>query len=229
LFFLSYSFPMVRSLPEHTVEAWVAMAISSMFPNARIWSPTPPNPRSGWDAGADLGDGKSFIFENKATELVKPGNDHVIEINPAQLDRYCDLSAQSRQSPIYYVLPDPPWFVIPRQGTPVPVEAANRIAAVPFKEWAWVVPCEELRDYLRGAHSIRTSALPRRGWSTLASFLKETKESRAGRKSEVDLTSDESSNSESMSGRESRNRDTLMAAFIPSTDLPNWNPESATP
>jgi hypothetical protein len=219
---------MVRSLPEHTVEAWVAMAISSTFPNARVWSPAPPNLRRSWDQAADLGEGKSFIFENKATELVKPGNDHVIEINPAQLDRYCDLSKESNQSPMYYVLPDPPWFVIPRQGTPVPVEAAHRTAPVPFKEWAWVVPCEELRNYLRGAHSIRTSALPRRGWSTLASFLKEMQECRAGRRSEVDLSADESSGSESFSGRESRNRDTLMAVFVPKQDLPKWDEGVAT-
>ncbi len=215
---------MVRSLPENTVEAWVAMAVAATFPNARIWSPAPPNQRSGWEQAADLGEGTSFIFENKATELVKPGNDHVIEINRAQLDRYCDLSAQYQQSPIYYLLPDPPWFAIPRQGTPVPVEAAHRIAPVPFKEWAWVVPCEELRDYLRGAHSIRTSVLPRRGWSTLASFLKEVKERRAGNRSEADLAG-EPHGSESSTGRESRSRDTLMAVFVPSVDLPNWRPE----
>jgi hypothetical protein len=220
---------MVRSLPEHTVEAWVAMAIGSTFPNARIWSPTPPNLRSGWDRGVDLGEGKSFIFENKATELVKPGNDHVIEINHPQLDRYCELTREANQLPIYYVLPDPPWFVIPRQDTPIPVESVHRISPVPFREWAWVVPCIELRDYLRGAHSIRTSVLPRRGWSTLASFLKEVKESRPARNSQVGESADERSNSELSSGRESRNRDTLMAVFIPKEDLPNWDGGVATP
>ena len=117
---------MVRSLPQYTVDAWVSVFIGSAFPHARIWTPTLRSLRIGWDQGA-LGDGKSFIFENKATELVKPGNDHVIEINHAQLDRYCDLTEKPNQSPIYYVLPDPPWFVLPRQDTPIPVEAARRI------------------------------------------------------------------------------------------------------
>jgi hypothetical protein len=222
LLFFSYSWRIVRSLPEHAVDAWVAVSICSTFPNARIWAPTPASLRDG-GSRAQLGEGRSFVLENKATELVKPGNDHVIEINRAQLDRYCELSGESNQSPIYYVLPDPPWFVVPRQDSPVPIEAAQRTTPVPFKEWAWVVPCHELRSYLGGTKSIRTSTLPRTGWSTLASFLKDVKESRPGRKSEVESSVDHPAESESSSGRELRNRDTLMAVFLPKEDLPNWD------
>lgn len=214
---------MVRSLPEHTVDAWVAVAICSTFPNARIWSPTPRNLRSGWDQAAELGDGKSFILEIKATELVKPGNDHVIEINRAQLDRYCSLTQEPDQSPIYYVLPDPPWFVVPSQTSPVPSEAARRTTPIPFKEWAWVVSCRELRTRLAGAHSIRTSTLPRTGWLTLASFLTEAKECRVGRRSQVEVSTDQPSDVGSSSSGELRSRDTLMAVFLPREDLPNWD------
>src|SRR5271170_4371037 len=94
---------------------------------------------------------------------------------------------------------------------------------VPFGDWSWVVPCVELRDYLRGAHSIRTSALPRTSWLTLASFLKGIKECRPVRRAPVDTSANELGDTESLSGRESRNRDTLMAVFIPKEDLPNWD------
>ncbi len=219
LIFFPYCGPIVRSLPEHTVDAWVAGAICSTFPHARIWAPTPRSLRSGWDQEAEQGEGVSFIFEIKATELVKPGNDHVIEINRSQLERYCALSEEPAQSPIFYVLPDPPWFSAPSQNTPVPGEATHRTGPTPFAAWTWVVSCSDLRGYLAGAHSIRTSTLAARGWPTLAGFLADAKESRVGRTSPRDAEPERPDVAEASSERELRSRDTLMAVFLPREDL----------
>lgn len=58
-----------RSLPERTVDAWVAASICGAFPNALIWGPT-QRVAENWDYGVSLGDGKVFILEDKATTPV---------------------------------------------------------------------------------------------------------------------------------------------------------------
>jgi hypothetical protein len=84
-----------RSLPERTVDAWVAIAICGVFPNARLWAPTQVIEDTNWDYGVSHGDGKIFIFEDKATTPVHrsrklPLDTHRIYIDREQLDWYCD-------------------------------------------------------------------------------------------------------------------------------------------
>jgi hypothetical protein len=51
---------------ERTVDTWVASAICSVFPDARIWDPTQAMRGRNWDrAFLPLGAGKVFIFEDK--------------------------------------------------------------------------------------------------------------------------------------------------------------------
>jgi len=84
-----------RSLPERTVDAWVAAYVSHRFPNALIWAPTQRLSDPNWDFGASLGNGKVFILENKATTPISrqrktPLETHRIQVDPDQLDWYCE-------------------------------------------------------------------------------------------------------------------------------------------
>ncbi len=62
---------MSASLPEQTVELWVAAVITVQFPNAQVWAPTPADLQH-FDVGARTG-GKLFILECKRTDPLKSG------------------------------------------------------------------------------------------------------------------------------------------------------------
>ena len=58
-------------MPERTVDTWVAAAICSVFPGARIWDPTQAMKGRNWDrAFVPLEAGMVFIFEDKGTTAV---------------------------------------------------------------------------------------------------------------------------------------------------------------
>ena len=53
------------------MDAWVASAICTAFPAARIWDPTQAMKGRNWDrAAALLGEGRVFLFEDKGTTPV---------------------------------------------------------------------------------------------------------------------------------------------------------------
>lgn len=79
----------MRSLPERTVDAWVAGVFCSRFASAHVWAPTQLAANGNWDYGMNLGNGKLFILEDKATQHVSRTtlpDTHRITIDPAQLD-----------------------------------------------------------------------------------------------------------------------------------------------
>jgi hypothetical protein len=177
-----------RSMPERTVDAWVASAVCSVFPDARIWDPTQMMKGRNWDrAFVPLEEGKAFIFEDKGTTAVtrtrkRPLQTHRIEIGAAQLDWYCDEVETASLLPVYYVLPRPPWNGGASSGH-VPQQATCRVTsnAGPFPQWAYVSRCTELRQQLSGRRSIDTDQLPLPGSTTLAEFFQDVRHGKATR------------------------------------------------
>lgn len=176
-----------RSMPERTVDAWVAAAICSVFPAARIWDPTQAMKGRNWDRASRLPEaGVVFIFEDKGTTAVTrtrnpPLQTHRIDIRADQLDWYCDVVEPESMIPVYYVLPRPPWNGGVSSGH-VPEQAACRVTSGggPFGEWAYVSRCTDLRQELSGRRSIDTDQLPLPGGMSLAEFLQEVRHGRAG-------------------------------------------------
>jgi hypothetical protein len=127
-----------RSMPERTVDTWVASAICSVFPDARIWDPTQAMRERNWDrAFLPLEAGKVFIFEDKGTTAVtrmrkRPLPTHRIEIGAAQLDWYSDEVEPASMIPVYYVLPRPPLNGGTGSGH-VPEQAICRITQTPVR------------------------------------------------------------------------------------------------
>src|ERR1700733_5312085 len=102
-----------RSTLERTADAWVASAICTAFPAARIWDPTQAMKGRNWDRAAALpGEGRVFLFEDKGTTPVPrkrkaPLQTHRIDIDCAQLGWYRDEVEPTQDVPVYYVLPKP--------------------------------------------------------------------------------------------------------------------------
>ncbi len=148
-----------KSLPERTLDLWVACAINDAFPNALIWAPTQNDIRraapQNWDAAAELAGSKTVLLENKAT--VASGPDHRIEIDKSQLERYLAKLDADGFDRLFYVLPSPPWQGNHGPG-PVPAEAANRSNVA---SWAHVFPACCLMLWLdaHGRNSVNTKEL----------------------------------------------------------------------
>lgn len=177
-------------MPERTVDTWVASAICSVSPDARIWDPTQAMKGRNWDrAFQPCDEGKVFIFEDKGTTAMtrtrkRPLQTHRIEIGAVQLDWYCDEVEPESMIPVYYVLPQPPWNGGGGSG-PVPEQAACRVAsdAGPFPQWAYVSRCTDLRRELElsGRRSVDTDQLPLPGCMKLAEFLQDVQHGKAGK------------------------------------------------
>ena len=175
-------------MPERTVDTWVASAICSVFPDARIWDPTPAMRGRNWDrAFLPLEAGKVFIFEDNGTTAVtrtrkRPLQTHRIDIGVAQLNRYCDEVEPASMIPVYYVLPRPPWNGGADSGH-VPEQAICRVTsdAGPFPQWAYVSRCTDLRQELCDRRSIDTDQLPLPGGMTLAEFFQDVRQGEAGK------------------------------------------------
>ena len=178
-----------RSMPERTVDTWVALAIHAAFPEARVWDPTQAMKGRSWDRSfLPREAGRVFIFEDKGTTAVartrkEPLQTHRIDIGPAQLDWYCDEVESASRIPVYYVLPRPPWNGA--GSGPIPDQAACRTASDdgPFAQWAYVSRCTDLRRELacRRRRSIDTDQLPMPGGMTLEEFLQHVRHGKAGR------------------------------------------------
>ncbi len=167
-----------RSLPERTVDAWVAIAISEIYPNARLWAPTQVIDDTNWDYGAFLGDGKILILEDKATTPVHrkrkaPLYTHRIRIDRDQLNWYCDDVEPNLTVPAYYVLPRPPWDGPPSGSDVVADQSITRTMSLagPFSLWTFVIRCSDLRTHLGVRDTVDTDTLPIPHSVTLQAFL----------------------------------------------------------
>jgi hypothetical protein len=233
-----------RSLPERTVDAWVSAVICATFPHARIWGPTQNIEETNWDYGLSLGDGKLLILEDKGTTAVlrkrkKPLDTHRIDIDVDQLTWYCDDVEPATGVPVYYVLPQPPWFGDSTGSKVVPNEAICRVdsRAGPFAEWAFISRSGDLRAELGSRHSIYTDQLPFTGASTLAEFFRRAQGCEVGKR--VSGSGEPSSliaKAPEQAGREPEavayqtdNPSQLqyvgsaLAVFLPAQDLPSWD------
>src|SRR4051794_38276421 len=118
---------MSRSLPERTVDAYVAIAITARFPGAAIWDLT--NTEGMWDHTL-ITAGKTLLFETKGNEE----GDNDISIDLDQLDDYLSRDI----APIvFYVLADPPGWSDVR----APIAPGPPARTWPsFPDWGYVVP-----------------------------------------------------------------------------------------
>lgn len=159
-----------RSLPEHTVDCWVAAAIITYYPDAFVWAPTQLGDDN-WDVAFGSEPGKTFILEDKATipGYTDDKDDHHVQINIEQLENYSTYPV-----PVYYVIPDPPWPATSTAGTlaptaPVPNEAGCRNVHVDhpaFIDWARVIEAADLNNmhpaFERRPGVLATSTKPKR-------------------------------------------------------------------
>lgn len=233
-----------RSLPERTVDAWVAAAICRTFPGAHLWAPTQVPSDANWDYGASLGDGKVLILEDKATTPVRrkrkaPIETHWIDVPRSQLDWYCDHVEPALNVPVFYVLPAPPWRGEPTGSVVVPDQAVCRIASThgPFEQWAYVVRSTDLRAYLGHRRGLETDELPIPASQTLAAFLEGIRRCEYGRRvsglgegvnaamkgdEQGDVASVDVSQRRSRSDSSDRRMGSALGVFLPAADLPSW-------
>jgi len=233
-----------RSLPERTVDAWVSSAVCATFPRARIWGPTQNIEETNWDYGLSLGDGKLLILEDKGTTGVlrkrkKPLDTHRIDIDINQLAWYCDQVEPTTGVPVYYVLPQPPWFGGSTGSEVVPDQAICRVdsAAGPFAEWAFISRSSDLRTELGSRRSIYTDQLPFPGASTVAEFFRRVQQCEIGKRisgsgepssliakapEQVDREPDSAAHRTDNPNR-LQYVGSALAVFLPARDLPGWD------
>jgi hypothetical protein len=155
---------MPSTLPERTVDAWVATYLARRFPKVELWAPTQ---RSTPDFDLAARTGKFFIVEHKAP--YDRSGAHWIDISLEQLWRYCQDPLLSYA--VRYVLPVPPYppsAAEPRRRTPLVADAVmppasvtrlagHRWGRVPSWDWFWVVAPRHLWGWLS---ALRAPALP---------------------------------------------------------------------
>lgn len=122
---------MARSLPERTVDAFFAVALTQRFPSAGLWDPT--NTPGSWDHTA-IAAGKTLLVESKGNE--RGTND--IEVDLPQLRAY----VRSYVAPlVFYLFADPPGWNDFRE----PIAPGFSATTWPnFAEWAYVTPAAAL-------------------------------------------------------------------------------------
>jgi hypothetical protein len=113
---------MSASIPERTVESWLALELESWFPGLRLWAPT-QSAIGNWDVAAH-GAGKLLILECKGCDPLAAG--HSVSINMPQLQRYATGGEfADLRDHVFYVLPAPPWAgPAPTPGAPFAPPAA---------------------------------------------------------------------------------------------------------
>jgi hypothetical protein len=133
---------MSSSIPERTVESWLAVELEVWFPSVRLWAPT-QSAAGNWDL-ATQGAGKLLIFECKGCDPLKAG--HSVPINMPQLERYAiGPEFENVREHLFYVLPAPPWKG-PAPSPPAPFRPAaalpaahadHRLGGVAGGCWEW--------------------------------------------------------------------------------------------
>jgi hypothetical protein len=183
---------MSTSVPENTVDAWVAHEVLVRLPGAWVWLPTQrsgPNPH---DLAATSGM-KTFIVENKASTWTARGQ-HKVVLRLGQLAGYLPVRPrhQAFAWPVFYVLPDPVFHSPGPSGALFPQGPACRdhnsgpcaitghSSAHDFVLWAFVIRADLLMAHIRSIGTPLTSktvtlrgsqirSIP--GVQTLAQFL----------------------------------------------------------
>lgn len=122
---------MARSLPERTVDAYFAVAVTARFPSASLWDPT--NTPGSWDHKAVLA-GKTILVESKANE---EGNND-IEVDLPQLNAYLSSDVAPL---VFYLFADPPGWSDWRDPV-APGPPATKWPS--FPQWAYVTPAAAL-------------------------------------------------------------------------------------
>ena len=161
--------PMSSSIPERTVESWLAMELEVWFPGVRLWAPT-QNAAGNWDVTAQ-GNGKLLIFECKGCDPLTKG--HSVPINMPQLQRYAmGWEFALVRNHVFYVLPAPPWTgPAPAPGAPfvpptaLPAAHADQRLFGPAGgcwQWFYVIAAPTLWASLSatGSASVNTRRLP---------------------------------------------------------------------
>jgi hypothetical protein len=185
-----------------------------------------------------------LILEDKGTTAVirkrkKPLETHRIDINRDQLAWYCNQVELSTEVPVYYVLPQPPWFGDPTGSDVVPNQAICRVDSIAgsFAEWAFISRSGDLRAELGGRGSIYTDQLPFSGTQTLAEFFRRAKECEIGKgisgsgepSSRIAKAPEEADQEPERVVDRTYNPDRLqyvssaLAVFLPAEDLPAWD------
>ena len=142
---------LLRTLPERSVDVWVAVYLAQRMPKVALWAPT-QRTKIDRDVAFEH-DGKVLILEHKAPYTADQRR-HMLDIDVAQLARYC-------WSPwawaTYYVLPSPPYPArfIPESEL-IPKEAWARTGQPPFQHWAYALPAPQVWDLLNdgGQHAL---------------------------------------------------------------------------
>lgn len=140
------------TLPERTVDAWVAMYLATRLRSVLLWAPTQ---RTAVDFDFSVAaDGKLFVLEQKAPVVHLRHGNHWLEVDVPQLWRYC--THPQIAGLVWYVLPQPPYpapSAAARGASLLPALAASRSAGhqwggAPCDDWFQVVPARALYAWL---------------------------------------------------------------------------------
>ena len=120
-----------RSLPERSIDAYLAITVATRFPAAALWDPT--NTLGMWDHTL-ITAGKTVLFESKGNE--EGENDILIDLY--QLDDYLSRDVAPL---VFYLMADPPGW---KDSRP-PIAPGFPATTWPsFPDWAYVVPAAAL-------------------------------------------------------------------------------------
>lgn len=144
------------SIPERTVDAWVAAYLAIRIPDVCLWAPTQRQTPDYDIASTLLEAGKLFVLEDKAPYT--NAATHYVSLDVRQMWNY--LCAPGLRTRTFYVLPCPPFPVSEVPGAPgaetstavdlVPRRAQSRTAPHPWgasdgcELWFRVVPVLDL-------------------------------------------------------------------------------------
>jgi hypothetical protein len=152
------------SLPERTVDAWVAAYLATRIPDVLLWAPTQRQVPD-YDIASSLpGPGKLFVLEDKAPYT--NGSAHWFVLQVRQLWNY--LRNADLRTRTFYVLPCPPFQVTDVPGGPgapalttpdlLPARSQSRLLghqwlpSLGCEDWFRVVPVVDLwTRFLPGA------------------------------------------------------------------------------
>jgi hypothetical protein len=220
------------SIPERTVDAWVATYLCAEFPHLELWAPTTRG-WDDWDYAGDpgLGAGKLFVLECKST--VPVGVQHVARLGWRQFHRY--LALPQTRSITYYVFPSPPWTGSP--GAPPPLVPSEARMWRGCEKWMYVIAARDLRRHYGGVtHDVEVVSvdLPTiSGSRTLEQFVAALRTCRVGRRFDGRGGTQEPPEPRSRPGDE-LDLDSLRAdaglpvmtptvGFVPAADLPAFD------
>ena len=136
------------TLPERTVEAWIAAYLGRTFQNVVLWSPTQRGPTD-YDLAVGLpSPGKLFVLESKAPQMDPPAVGHGFRLDPRQLYNY--LRHPQLRNRTYYVLPCPPFAAAPLPAVPVgglpitPLVPPPALTRIGSEKWMRIVAASDL-------------------------------------------------------------------------------------